>query len=299
MSDSDRFRFDLRDEEEPRDFLLEEERNRRIARLDRRVSLLMILLPLLLAIAFYAAWQDLNERFPRPATTTAESPLERLSAETGELRARLDEQLPALEKRLAEQREEFSRELPLLQEAVRKAVSAAEKADAAKADKKELAEAVARIEATLEALRRDLQTQGEEIKALSPFREELGAAGSLREEMQGLAERLRALENRLGKDLTAIAGFIERSKTDLDKIKTEIADLKGRKLDRETLELENLKTKRLYQLALEQEVARLEKNINALQRRIDQVERALGAPRSRSAPGLPPLTGDIQEKPLD
>ncbi len=298
MSDSDRFRFDLSDEEEPRDFLLEEERDRRIARLDRRVSLLMILLPLLLAIAFYAAWQDLNERFPRPATT-AESPLERLSAETAELRARLEERLPALEKQLAEQREVFSRELPLMQEAVRKAVSAAEKADATKADKKDLAEAVARIEAALEALRRDLQTQGGEIKALSPFREELGAARSLREELQGLAERQRSLENRLGKDLTAIAGFIERSKTDLDKIKTEIADLKGHKLDRETLELENLKTKRLYQIALEQEVARLEKSINALQRRIDQVERALGAPRSRSAPGLPPLTGDIQEKPLD
>jgi len=298
MSDSDRFRFDLSDEEEPRDFLLEEERDRRIARLDRRVSLLMILLPLLLAIAFYAAWQDLNERFPRPATT-AESPLERHAAETAELRARLEERLPALEKQLAEQREVFSRELPLMQEAVRKAVSAAEKAEDTKADKKDLAEAVARIEAALEALRRDLQAQGGEIKALSPFREELGAARSLREELQGLAERQRSLENRLGKDLTAIAGFIERSKTDLDKIKTEIADLKGHKLDRETLELENLKTKRLYQIALDQEVARLEKSINALQRRIDQVERALGAPRSRSAPGLPPLTGDIQEKPLD
>ncbi len=297
MSESDRFRFDLHEDEEAADFALEEQRERRIGRLERRVSLLTILLPLLLAIAFYAAWQDLSERFPRPGAAGG-SPVERLSTDLEQMRAQAEERISALEQSLAEQRNLIARELPLLQEAVRKAISEAEKIEAAKADKKELLEAASRIEGGLETLRKDLQSQGAEIKALSPFREELGAARSLREELQEVAERLRNLENRLAKDLTGVAAFVERSKADLEKIKADLADLKGRKLDRETLELENLKTKRLYQLALEQEVARLEKSLSALQRRIEQLERAFGS-RSRTNPGLPPLTGDIQEKPLD
>ncbi|MEJ5359750.1 MAG: hypothetical protein WHT06_13870 [Desulfobacterales bacterium] len=297
MSDSDRFRFDLSEDEEAADFALEEERDRRIARLERRVSLITILLPLLLAIAFYAAWQDLSERFPRPGPSAA-NPIERLYTDLEQMRAQAEERLAGIEQSLAEQRNVLTRELPLLQEAVRKAVSEVEKMEGAKADKKEVAEALSRIEGPLETVRKELQSQGAEVKALSPFREELGTARSLRDELQEVSERLRNLENRLAKDLTGIAGFIERSKTDLEKIKTELAELKGRKLDRETLELENLKTKRLYQLALEQEVSRLEKSLSALQRRIEQLERAFGT-RSRVNPGLPPLTGDIQEKPLD
>lgn len=297
MSDSDRFRFDLSEDEEAADFAFEEQRERRIARLERRVSLLTILLPLLLAIAFYAAWRDLSERFPRPGPSTA-NPVERLSAEVEQVRTQVEERLSAMEQSLAEQRNVLARELPLLQEAVRKAVSEVEKMEGVKADKKEVAEAVSRIEGPLETLRKELQSQGAEIKALSPFREELGTARSLREELQEASERLRNLENRLAKDLTGIAGFIERSKADLEKTKAELADLKSRKLDREALELENLKTKRLYQLALDQEVARLEKSLSTLQRRIEQLERAFGT-RSRVNPGLPPVTGDIQEKPLD
>jgi hypothetical protein len=50
-------------------------------------------------------------------------------------------------------------------------------------------------------------------------------------------------------------------------------------------------------MALDQEIARIDKAVAALQRRLEQVEKAFGG-RS-GAPPLPPLTGGITEKPID
>ena len=94
-----------------------------------------------------------------------------------------------------------------------------------------------------------------------------------------------------------MAGYIERTKGDIEKIKTDVAALQTRKLDREAMDLEVLKTKRLYQMALDQEVGRIDRSLTTLQRRLDQVEKAFGA-RS-SAPALPPLTGGVKEQPLE
>jgi hypothetical protein len=73
--------------------------------------------------------------------------------------------------------------------------------------------------------------------------------------------------------------------------------LQTRKLDREAVDLEVLKAKRIYQLALDQEISRIDKALNALQRRLEQVERAFGS--KSTAPSLPPLTGGITERPVE
>jgi chromosome segregation ATPase len=200
--------------------------------------------------------------------------------------------------------DEVSKSVPALQEGIKKTEAAVERQNTDKADKKELQDSAARVDAALAALSKDLQghtreVQGltKDLQALAPFREELGSASALRNDVASVSARLQKLENSLGKDLTGLAGYMDRNKTELTQIKTELANLQSRKLDRESIDLEILKAKKSYQTALDQEMSRIEKTLNAIQRRLDQIERAFAAPAAKgTAPAAP---GSIREQPLE
>jgi hypothetical protein len=64
------------------------------------------------------------------------------------------------------------------------------------------------------------------------------------------------------------------------------------------MDLEILKSKKLYQMALDQEISRIDKKLSTLQRRLDQVERAFGE-RSFEAPSHPSVSGSIKERPVE
>lgn len=289
MADKDRFRFNLEDDE-PEVPSNEEELKRRIAKLGNRLSFVTLLLPCLLAVALYVGYQDLVLRTAKTQGSELRS-AERLAAEADQKWAELGARLTDIEAALTARVDAAQKSVQAVQEELRKGESGIDKVVAAKADKKELADATARIDAALAAVQKDLQ-------ALAPFREELGQAAALRGEVASVSTRLQKLENSLGKDLTGLAGYMDRTKSDLEKIRADLAGLQSRKIDREALDLENLKTKRLYQMALDQEVGRIDKTLGTLQRRLDQVEKAFGA-RSTTPPSLPPLSGGIKEQPVE
>ena len=289
MADKDRFRFSLEDDE-PEVPSNEEELKRRIAKLGNRLSFVTLLLPCLLAVALYVGYQDLVLRTAKTQGSELRS-AERLAAEADQKWAELGARLTDIEAALTARVDAAQKSFQAVQEELRKGESGIDKVVAAKADKKELADATVRIDAALAGVQKDLQ-------ALAPFREELGQAAALRAEVTSVSTRLQKLENSLGKDLTGLAGYMDRTKSDLEKIRADLAGLQSRKIDREALDLENLKMKRLYQMALDQEVGRIDKTLGTLQRRLDQLERAFGA-RSGAAPSLPPLTGDIKEQPVE
>jgi DNA repair exonuclease SbcCD ATPase subunit len=302
MADQDRFRFNIGDEEPDVPFH-DEDIKRRVNRLGQRVSFLTLLLPCLLAIGGYVAYRDLRLRatqvqtieiqsFER-RTTEADQKLNALAGRMGDFEAALTARLEGIRTLVAS-----------LQDEVRKAEGRIEKVDggvqassAGKADRKDVIELAARTDAALASIGKELQAVGKDVQSLAPFREELGSVAALRGDVGKVSDRLQKLENSLGKDLTGIAGYIERTKTDLEKIKADVASLQTHKIDREAMDLEVLKTKRLYQMALDQEVGRIDRSIATLQRRLDQVEKAFGA-RSSSSP-LPPLTGGIKEQPVE
>ena len=289
MADKDRFRFNLEDDE-PEVPSNEEELKRRIAKLGNRLSFVTLLLPCLLAVALYVGYQDLVLRTAKTQGSELRS-AERLAAEADQKWAELGARLTDIEAALTARVDAAQKSFQAVQEELRKGESGIDKVVAAKADKKELADATVRIDAALAGVQKDLQ-------ALAPFREELGQAAALRAEVTSVSTRLQKLENSLGKDLTGLAGYMDRTKSDLEKIRADLAGLQSRKIDREALDLENLKMKRLYQMALDQEVGRIDKILGTLQRRLDQLERAFGA-RSGAAPSLPPLTGGIKEQPVE
>jgi chromosome segregation ATPase len=289
MTDQDRFRFRLEDEE-PEVSAQDDELRRRVKKLGLRVSFLSLLLPCLLAIVVYVAYREISLRMNETRSTELRS-VDRLSAD-------LEQQLEAVKARVTELEASLSPSLETarnsilaLQESVRKAEAAVEKIDAAKTDKKETSEALARIDAALAA-------NAKEIQALAPFREELGSAAAMRKELNAVSARLQQLENSLGKDLTGLAGYMDRTKADLGQIKAELAGLQSRKMDREAMDLEVLKAKKLFQIALDQEILRIDKTVSALQRRLEQVERAYSS-RPSAPPALPPLSPGFREQPIE
>lgn len=296
MADKDRFRFNLEDDE-PEVPSNEEELKRRIAKLGSRLSFVTLLLPCLLAVALYVGYQDLVLRTARTQGTELRS-AERVAAETDEKLTALGTRLADIEAVLTARVDAAQKSVQAVQEELRKGESGIDKVGASKADKKELADATARTDAALAAVQKDLQTVTRELQAFAPLREELGHGAALRGEVTSVSARLQKLENSLGKDLTGLAGYMDRTKADLDKIRGDLTNLQSRKLDREALDLEVLKTKRLYQMALDQEVGRIDKSLGTLQRRLDQVEKAFGA-RSGASPSLPPLTGGIKEQSVE
>jgi len=304
MADQDRFRFNIGDDEPDVPFQPDDELKRRVSRLGQRVSFLTLLLPCLLAIGGYVAYRDLRlratqvqtieiESFERRATE-AEQKLNALAARMGDFEGGLTARLEGVRTLVAG-----------LQDEVRKAEGRIEKVDggaqassAGKADKKELGDLAARTDAALAGIGKELQALSKDVQSLTPLREELGNATAVRGDLAKVSDRLQKLENSLGKDLGGIAGYIERNKADLEKIKAEVAALHNQKLDREAMDLETLKTKRLYQMALDQEVGRIDRSLAGLQRRLDQLEKAFN--QRSSAPPLPPLTGGgIKEQPIE
>ena len=302
MMEQDKFRFQI-GEEEPEPPAIDETLQRSVRKLSQRMSFLTLMLPCLIALVIYVAYRDINLRVAQTQHIELQS-VDRLAADLQQKTAALLTRVSELEATVGAKLDEVSKSVPALQEGIKKAEAGVERHATDKADKKELENSAARVDAALAALSKDLQgltreVQGltKDLQSLAPFREELGSASALRNDVNGVSARLQKLENSLGKDLTGLAGYMDRNKAEITQIKTELANLQSRKLDRESIDLEVLKAKKSYQTALDQEMSRIEKTLSAIQRRLDQIERAFAPPAARgSAPAAP---GSIREQPLE
>ena len=300
--EQDKFRFQI-GEEEPELPAIDETLQRSVRKLSQRMSFLTLMLPCLIALVIYVAYRDINLRVAQTQHIELQS-VDRLAADLQQKTAALLTRVSELEATVGAKLDEVSKSVPALQEGIKKAEAGVERYAIDKADKKELENSVARVDAALAALSKDLQgltreVQGltKDLQGLAPLREELGSASALRNDVNGVSARLQKLENSLGKDLTGLAGYMDRNKAELTQIKTELANLQNRKLDRESIDLEVLKAKKSYQTALDQEMSRIEKTLSAIQRRLDQIERAFAPPAARGS--VPAAPGSIREQPLE
>jgi len=294
MTEQDIFRFQL-GEEKPEPPAVDESLQRRVHKLSQRMSFLTLMLPCLIALVIYVAYRDLNLRVAQTQHSELQS-VDRLAADLEQKSAALLARVSELEASVGAKLDEVSKSVFALQEGIKKAEAAIERHNTDKADKKELEASAARVDAALAVMTKDVQGLTREVQGLAPFREELGSASALRNDLNTVSARLQKLENSLGKDLTGLAGYMDRNKAEFAQIKTEIAKLQSSKIGEESIELEILKAKKSYQAALDQEMARIEKTLSTIQRRLDQIERAFAAPAARgTAPAAP---GSIREQPL-
>jgi len=294
MTEQDIFRFQL-GEEKPEPPAVDESLQRRVHKLSQRMSFLTLMLPCLIALVIYVAYRDLNLRVAQTQHSELQS-VDRLAADLEQKSAALLARVSELEATMGAKLDEVSKSVFALQEGIKKAEAAIERHNTDKADKKELEASAARVDSALAVMTKDVQGLTREVQGLAPLREELGSASALRNDLNTVSARLQKLENSLGKDLTGLAGYMDRNKAEFAQIKTEIAKLQSSKIGEESIELEILKAKKSYQAALDQEMARIEKTLSTIQRRLDQIERAFAAPAARgTAPAAP---GSIREQPL-
>jgi len=295
MTEQDKFRFQLGEEEPEPPPAIDEALQRRVHKLSQRMSFLTLMLPCLIALVIYVAYRDLNLRVAQTQHSELQS-VDRLAADLEQKSAALLARVSELEATVGAKLDEVSKSVFALQEGIKKAEAAIERHNTDKADKKELEASAARVDSALAVMTKDVQGLTRELQGLAPFREELGSASALRNDLNTVSARLQKLENSLGKDLTGLAGYMDRNKAEFAQIKTEIAKLQSSKIGEESIELEILKAKKSYQAALDQEMARIEKTLSTIQRRLDQIERAFAAPAARgTAPAAP---GSIREQPL-
>jgi DNA repair exonuclease SbcCD ATPase subunit len=304
MMERDKFRFQL-GEEEPEPPAIDEALQRRVHKLSQRMSFLTLMLPCLIALVIYVAYRDISLRIAQTQHGELQSVV-RLAADLEQKTAALLARVSELEATVGAKLDEASKTVFALHEGIKKAEAAVEQHKADKADKKDIENSAARFDAALAAQSKDVQgltreVQGltKDLQGLAPLREELGSASALRNEVTGVSARLQKLENSLGKDLTGLAGYMDRNKAELTQIKTELANLKNSKLDREFSDLEILKAKKSYQTALDQEMSRIEKTLSTIQRRLDQIERAFVPPAARGSQAAPAAPGSIREQPLE
>ncbi len=301
MADREKFRFHLGDEE-PETPPVDEALQRRLQKLGQRVSFLTLVLPCLLAVVIFLAYREIEVRLTQAQRSDSQA-AERVAADVEQKTGELSERLAQLDASVNARLERMRAGIEGLQLESKNAMEAVDALQAAKAGKPEWGEAVARIDASiasnakaLQELSANVQSVNKDLQTLAPFREELGSAAAMRSEFGRLSERLQKLENSLGKDLTGVAGFMERNKTELAQVKADLAKVRSGQVDREYVDLEILKAKKAQQTAVEQAMARIEKMLSGLQRRIDQLERAFSTPPGRSS--APPAPGAIREQPL-
>ncbi|MDJ0817489.1 MAG: hypothetical protein QNJ58_14870 [Desulfobacterales bacterium] len=316
------FRFNG-DNSEPESFYRDELKDLRVEKLSQRITLLSILLPCLIAVALYVGYQNLSGRIGRSDNTGSQE-IQRLTAELEELSKTFNEKLITFSTTLSAQDKDFgtsiegrlfaiTQSIDKLQKKVDslnenltrdfdRSQQIIEKLSVSKADKKGLAVAVEKINASIKPLRSELQ----KLKAV-------------RKDLSAVSANIKKLDGKLTTELDAAAARSDQISQDYRQLGESLAKLSGQAVDKDALALEMFKIKKNVQRQIAEAVSDLNQRLDALQTRVDSAEKAAGyqkqsmkkasqkavsrpggtTPKSSSPAGSRPKTADsITEKDL-
>ncbi len=290
------FKFNGDDEPDSEQTLyLEEATNRRVEKLSHRVTIISILIPVLIGVVFYIAYREITSRVSQSQDTEAmeiqnlstqlEENFATLSAKYGDLEAALTQKLATLEK-----------VDKAMKTNLKKAEDTVAKINATKANKKDQQNAIAKID-----------------KALNPMRQELKAIKSVTTELQAqdndLKQQLATLSANtdktlkvlaaIPKELAAIQKELAAIPKELAAIQTDLSSLSSQKLDKDALQLELLKARKIFQRDLELTKLAIDKRLASMLRKIKDLEKLAQAPLSSARPTgqtVSPGSGGILEQ---
>jgi DNA repair exonuclease SbcCD ATPase subunit len=281
------FKFNGDDDEEPdseQTIYQEEARDRRVEKLSHRVTIISILVPVLIGVIFYIAYREITGRVSQSQDTGAmeiqnlssqlEENFNKLSVKYGELEAALTQKLETLEK--------VDRSMKAN---LKQAEDTVAKINATKVDKKDQEDAIAKID-----------------KALNPIRQELKTIKSVTTDLQTQNNDLKQQLAALSANLTRLSASTEKTlkesatihTNELTAIQSELSSLSGRKMDKESLQLELLKARKLFQRDLDETKSAIDKRLASMLRKIKDLEKVVQAPLSSTGTSGP--TGGIVEQ---
>ncbi len=286
------FNFDkIADEEYPDSLYQEEMKDLRVEKLNQRVTIITILLPCLIGVILFIAYRDLTGRVSQSEfsgskeiqalSVELEEKFKNIAAQFTEVQNSLDEKITSLEKKIIALNENLNKLNEIdtnIKQNLNKSDTTLQTISAAKVDKKEHAAAIEKINNSLVLIRKDLE-------ALAPVNKDIAS----------LSSEMKTLEKRLGEEMTALSETIAKTDNDLMQIQAGLATLAGQKLDKDSLDLEVLKTRMSFERTLDQAVINLERKIDSVLKRTKQLEKnlkQLEAATTQTPIARPPRTSE-------
>ena len=266
------FKFSA-DDQDPEAFYQEELKDLRVEKLSQRVTLLSILLPIIIAIAIFFAYRDLTGRVSR-TQDAGSMEVQRISRQLDEINKEFNDKLINFTTTLSTQDKEFDSTVSGKLAAVNKNVKdlnnslktlnknltqtrkTVKELNASKADKKSQKAAFDKVNKTLKSMDR-------ELKSLA----------KLQIELKTLSSGIKNLETSLDQKMGKATESAEQSRKDFELLQKSLGDLAGKKVDLETFELELFKIRKNYQNRVVQEISAINKNLDAIEKRIDNIQR--------------------------
>ena len=238
----------------------EESKDRRVEKLSHRVTIISILIPVIIGAVFYFTYRDINSRVSQSQDTGAME-IQNLSSQLEEKYSTLLAKYNDLETSFAQKMEALEKVDKTIKGNLKEAEETVNKINATKADKKDQQDAIAKIDT-----------------ALAPIRKELEALGPLRSDLNAVTAELASFNTNLQPQMAALSANVDKTLKDLTQMRSEISNLSERKLDRDDLELELLKSRKSYQRDLDLTKAAIDKRLNSILEKIKDLEKVTRAP---------------------
>jgi chromosome segregation ATPase len=258
----------------------------RFRKVNRRITWLAILLPILTALMGVFGYLEIEKRLINKESI-GNRELEGLSVEINDRIASLSARIDEAEENLAQSLSTWQKQTESAVKGLETELDTAQKA----LQKIDVTAAVGAVEQKQKALSEDVS------KKLNP----------LIQRMDAISEDIKSLDARLSEQLASLSDMTEKHGAQINAAKTLSESLKKSQLNREQLDLELLKVKKAYQLQLEREISILSQKLNTLAQSIEQLESRptsqRRAPQSSLAVPPPsddaaPSSGGIRETPL-
>ena len=255
------FKFEGNEEPVSEQTLYQEEaKDRRLEKLGHRVTIISILIPVIIGAVFYIAYRNVSSKVIQGQDTGAME-IQNLSAQLEEKYNVLLAKYGDLEASLAQKLEALEKADKTIKNSLKEAEDTVNRINATKVDKKDQQDAIAKIDT-----------------ALVPIHKELEALGPLRSDLNAVTAELASLNKNFQQQMAALSTNVDQTLKDLTQVRSEVAALSERKLDRDDLELELLKARKSYQRDLDITKAALDKRLDSLLEKIKSLEKVAEAP---------------------
>ncbi|GBC60716.1 hypothetical protein DENIS_1673 [Desulfonema ishimotonii] len=256
---------------------------KRLDRINRRLSLISVLLPCLLAVILYFFYQDVRKRFDQMGdngATEARATAEQLKQDVADLSEKYRKLKTSIDEKEAPMNEVFlvfEKTAGSLKEGLAGVRERLDAMDAAKADTQQLADEAARLTAALVPLQESLQGVRDQVQSLD---EKYAAQfAALDESRGGTSEEMAGVKEDLG-----------GMKDELARMKADTIDVLSTTIDRKALNAAIKKQTGTYQRKIssltqrlsekESEIRALQKKVRALDSRMKSIgQKSLGTPK--------------------
>ena len=260
MNDQNPPNFTIGNEDEsPESLIREEITDRRLGKLSLKLTLVSILIPCMLCIIIFLAYQDIKKRFVIVEGTGARE-FKNLSENLESSSTSLSVQFAKLQESLAKQNDAFKKTTAGIENKQKKANKDLDDLKSKKVDRKKLSAEISKIN-----------------KSFS----------NMDEELKQISSSLESIRTQIKDEVAQLYEVMDQSNTEILKIETSIVALTADKIGQKKLDLALKAEQKNYQLYLREASKKLQKQIEYNLKKLKELEGQL-----KSVPTMAPAKTD-------